>query len=57
VSADNSDPSSDKLLRLLRKNQIDPGVAEGLRLVTAFRRIQHPSDRRALIEPAERLAK
>jgi hypothetical protein len=44
-------------LQLLRDNQVDQSVVEGLRLVVAFRKIRDPSDRRTLIELAERLAK
>jgi hypothetical protein len=44
-------------LQLLRDNQIDLNVVEGLRLVVAFRKIKDPSDRRTLIELAERLSK
>jgi hypothetical protein len=51
------DHPGDKLLQLLRDNQIDLNVVEGLRLVVAFRKIKDPSDRRILIELAERLAK
>jgi hypothetical protein len=57
VSTDDSDHSNDKLLQLLRDNQIDLAVVEGLRLVIAFKKIKDPSDRRALIELAERFAK
>jgi hypothetical protein len=57
VSTDDSDHSDDKLLRLLQDNQIDLAVVEGLRLVIAFKKIKDPSDRRALIELAERFAK
>jgi len=57
VSADDSDQNGDKLLRLLEDNQIDLTVAEGLRLVIALRKIKDPSDRRVLIELAERLAR
>jgi hypothetical protein len=53
---DDSDHSGDKLLQLLRDHQIDPAVAEGLRLVVAFNKIKNSSDRRALIELAERFA-
>jgi len=56
VSTDDSD-HSDKILRLIRDNQIDLTVVEGLRLVMAFNRIKDPSDRRLLIELAERFAK
>ena len=56
MSTDDSD-HSDKLLRLLRDNQIDLSVVEGVRLVIAFRKIKDSSDRRVLIELAERLAK
>ena len=51
------DPPDEKLLRLLRENQIDLSVAEGLRLVIAFNKIRDASDRRVLMELAERLAK
>ena len=52
-----SDPPDEKLLRLLRDNHIDLSVAEGLRLVIAFNKIRDASDRRVLMELAERLAK
>jgi hypothetical protein len=57
VSTDDSDHSGDKILRLIRHNQIDLAVVEGLRLVMAFNKIKDPSDRRLLIELAERFAK
>jgi hypothetical protein len=57
VSTDDTDDPADKLLQLLRDNQIELSVVEGLRLVMAFRKINDPSDRRMLIEMAERLAK
>jgi hypothetical protein len=57
VSTDDSDDPCDKLLRILRDNQIDLSVVEDLRLVIAFRKIKDSSDRRMLIELAERLAK
>ncbi|MGB8607927.1 hypothetical protein [Bradyrhizobium sp.] len=57
MSTDDSDQNGDKLLRLLEDNQIDLTVAEGLRLVIALRKIKDPSDRRVLIELAERLAR
>jgi hypothetical protein len=57
VSTNDSDPPDEKLLRLLRENQIDLSVAEGLRLVIAFNKIRDASDRRVLMELAERLAK
>jgi hypothetical protein len=57
VSTNDSDPPDEKLLRLLRDNQIDLSVAEGLRLVIAFNKIRDSSDRRVLMELAERLAK
>jgi hypothetical protein len=56
VSTDYPDQPGDKLLQLLRDNEIDLNVVEGLRLVMAFRKIKDPSDRRILIELAERLA-
>jgi hypothetical protein len=57
VTIDDPDHPGDKLLQLLRDNHIDLNVVEGLRLVVAFRKIRDPSDRRVLIELAERLAK
>jgi hypothetical protein len=57
VSIDDPDQPGDRLLQLLRDNEIDLSVVEGLRLVVAFRKIRDPSDRRILIELAERLAK
>jgi hypothetical protein len=57
VTTDDTDDSADKLLQLLRDNQIELSVVEGLRLVMAFRKINDPSDRRMLIDMAERLAK
>jgi hypothetical protein len=57
VNIEDSDLPGDKLLQLLRDDQIDLNVVEGLRLVVAFRKIKDPSDRRILIELAERLAK
>jgi hypothetical protein len=57
VNIDDPDHPGDKLLQLLRANEIDLNVVEGLRLVVAFRKIKEPSDRRILIELAERLAK
>ena len=57
MSTDDSDNPGDKLLQILRDNQIDLSVVEDLRLVVAFRKIKDSSDRRVLIELAERLAK
>ncbi len=57
MNTDDSDPRGEKLLRLLRENQIDLNVVEGLRLVIAFNKIMDNSDRRILIELAERLAR
>jgi hypothetical protein len=57
VSTDDSDDPGDRLLQLLEDNQIDLNVVEGLRLAIAFRKIKDSSDRRVLIELAERLAK
>jgi hypothetical protein len=57
VTIDDPDHPGDKLLQLLRDNEIDLNIVEGLRLVVAFRKIKAPSDRRILIELAERLAK
>jgi len=57
VNIDDTDHPGDKLLQLLRDNEIDLNVVEGLRLVVAFRKIRDPADRRILIELAERLAK
>ena len=57
MNTDDSDPPGDVLQKLLLDNQIDLTVAEGLRLVIAFGKIKDPSDRRVLIELAERLGK
>ena len=57
MRTDDSDNPGDKLLQILRDNQIDLSVVEDLRLVIAFRKIKDSSDRRVLIELAERLAK
>ena len=57
MSTNDSDPPDEKLLRLLRDNQIDLSVAQGLRLVIAFNKIRDAADRRVLMELAERLAK
>jgi len=57
VNIDDPGHPGDKLLQLLRDNQIDLKVVEGLRLVVAFRKIKDPSDRRILLELAERLAR
>lgn len=57
MNIDDPDHPGDKLLQLLRDSEIDMNVVEGLRLVVAFRKITDPSDRRILIELAERLAK
>lgn len=56
MTTDDSD-SDDKLRKMLLDSQIDLNVVEGLRLVTAFKKIKDPADRRVLIELAERLAK
>ncbi|MGA2286990.1 hypothetical protein [Bradyrhizobium sp.] len=56
MNTDHSDRTVDKSAQLLQENQIDPSVDEGLRLLTAFKKIMVPSDRRLLIELAERLA-
>jgi hypothetical protein len=45
-----------KISQLLQDKQIDLSVVEGLRLVIAFTKIAAPSDRRMLIELAERIA-
>lgn len=57
MNNDNPDHPGDKLLQVLRDNEIDLNVLEGLRLIVAFRKIKDPTDRRILIELAERLAK
>ena len=57
MNIDDPDHPGDRLLQLLRDNEIDLNVVEGLRLVVAFRKIRDPSDRRILIELAERLAR
>ncbi len=55
MNTNSPDPPDEKVLRLLRENQIDLNVVEGLRLVIAFNKIKDSSDRRMLIELAERL--
>ena len=57
MSSDDPDHPGDKLQQLLQDHQIDLAIVEGLRLVIAFKKIKDPSDRRVLIELAERLAK
>jgi hypothetical protein len=57
VNTESSDRTVDKLMQLLQDSQIDLSVVEGLRLVMAFKKIADESDRRILIELAERLAK
>jgi hypothetical protein len=57
VNTDDRNPPGEKLLRLIRENQIDLSVVEGLRLVIAFNKITDSTDRRVLMELAERLAK
>lgn len=57
MNTEDPDQPNDKLVQLLRDNQIDLNVVEGLRLVIAFRKIDNPCDRRILVELAERLAK
>ncbi len=56
MSTDNCEPPEDRLLRLLSENHIELNVIEGLRLVVAFNKIKDVSDRRLVIELAERLA-
>jgi hypothetical protein len=57
VSIDDREAPGEQLLRLLRENQIDLNAVEGLRLIIAFNRIKDASDRRILIELAERLSR
>jgi hypothetical protein len=57
VSTDECDPPGAKLRQLLSENQISSNVAEGLRLIVAFNKIRNSTDRRVIIELAERLAK
>jgi hypothetical protein len=52
-----SDHPGDKLRQLLGDDEIDLNIIEGLRLIIAFKKINDASDRRVLIELAERLAK
>ncbi|MGJ4947075.1 hypothetical protein [Bradyrhizobium sp. HKCCYLS20291] len=56
MSKDDREPPGQKLLRLISDNPVDSHVAEALRLVIAFNKITAPSDRRLVIELAERLA-
>jgi hypothetical protein len=55
VNTDESELPIEKLLQLLRDDQIDLAVIEGWRLVVAFNKIKDSSDRRMLIRLAERL--
>lgn len=57
MSTDDCEPPGEKLLRLLHDHHCDLNVVEGLRLIVAFNKIREPSDRRVLIELAERLAR
>lgn len=57
MSTDDCEPRGERLLRLLHEHQLDMNVAEGLRLIIAFNKIKESSDRRVLIELAERLSK
>jgi hypothetical protein len=57
MGIDDSNHPGEKLRQLLGDNEIDLNTIEGLRLIIAFRKIGDASDRRALIELAERLAK
>ncbi len=56
MSKDDCEPPKQKLLRLLCDEPADRDVVEALRLVVAFNKIRDPSDRRMVIELAERLA-
>jgi hypothetical protein len=55
VSTDDS--RDDKLQPVPRDNFGNANVAEGFRLIVAFRNIRDHADRRRVIELAERLAK
>ena len=57
MSTDGSEPPSEKLSERLQDHQRDLTVVEGLRLVVAFNKIKDSSDRRMIIELAERLLK
>jgi hypothetical protein len=57
VSTDDCDHPDHELLPVLRDNQADPTVVDGLRFVNALDEIRDPSDRRILIGLAERFAK
>lgn len=57
MNTDDREPPGEKLLRLLQDSQLDLHVVEGLRLVIAFNKIEDASDRRVLIELAERLSR
>lgn len=56
MSKDDCEPPEQKLLRLLCENPVDTNVVEALRLVVAFNKIKDASDRRMVIDLAERLA-
>jgi hypothetical protein len=57
VSTDDSHDRDDKSQRVPQDNLINANAVEGLRLVVAFRKIRNRSDRRKVIELAERLGK
>ena len=57
MGTDDCEQPGEKLLRLLHENQADFTVVEGLRLIIAFNKIKDPSDRRTIIELAERLSR
>lgn len=56
MSTSDCETPEEKLLRLLSDHHIDLPVVEGLRLIIAFNKIKASSDRRLLIELAERLS-
>jgi hypothetical protein len=57
VSTDHSPDFDNELPKPLQDNHVDPSAGEGFRLIIAFRKIKSPSERRAVIELAERLGK
>ena len=55
VSIDNSRPDGDESPMALADKEVDASVAEGLRLVVAFKKIKRRTDRLTVIDLAERL--
>ena len=55
MSIDDFRNTGGEMPRSLNDQEVDASVAEGLRLVVAFKKIRKQSDRRTVIDLAERL--